>query len=176
MKRLMTHKTLSWKFFMRKHSQLAGHRSGLKMCHRSIPHVLCPIYFASVSQLLQLQRQQEMPLLLRNFATKRIGPYIKPVCDFHHLLSTQSAWRYQNWLNSMTQKCTKKIHPFELLLTFANFWQMTTIRLSLARCVRLWRQWLSTLQRGGKTSRENHFDSQSSKYCEVLQVQCVRTV
>ena len=97
---------------LRKNFQLADHCSELKMCHRSIPHVLCPIYFASVSQLLQLQRQQEMPLLLRNFATKRIGPYIKPVCDFHHLLSTQSAWRYQNWLNSMTQKCTKKMHPF----------------------------------------------------------------
>ena len=41
---------------------------------------------------LQLQRQQEMPFMLRNCVIKRIGPYIKkPMCDFQHLLNTQTA-------------------------------------------------------------------------------------
>ena len=103
------------------------------------------------------------------FCLQRIGPYIKPVCDFHHLLCTQSAWKYQNLLNSMTQKCTKEIDPFLIaadictLLTNDNH-----LAFPLARCVGLWRQqWLRTLQGGGKTSRENHFDSQSSPYSEV---------
>ena len=50
-----------------------------------------PYLFILPHTRLQLQRQQEMPFMLRNCVIKRIGPYIKkPMCDFHHLLNTQT--------------------------------------------------------------------------------------
>ena len=126
MKRSMTQKILSWKFCAQKilagwtkmchtdrslmscyalfiflHTMLQLQRQQeTQFCLQKIRPINQCVWFSTFTEHAICLKESKFAKCVHEIIQPlSIGSYIKPMCDFQHLLSSQSVWRYQNLLN-----------------------------------------------------------------------------